>query len=140
MSGKPRRAPVGQCHCGQIRFEFTAEPTDASFCHCSICRRLTGSAFGAYAEIPDQALRILAGAEKLSRYQPTARLEKRFCANCGVTLFTRHADFPGHTYVSLGVLSDDHEILPQYHQFTGSKAKWHMIADGLAQFAEWPEQ
>jgi hypothetical protein len=131
-------APTGQCYCGLIRFEFSDEPTEVSFCHCSICRRLTGSAFGAYLETSNESLRILTGAEKLSKYKPTARLEKRFCSNCGVTLFTNHADFSGHTYVSLGVISDAREILPQYHQFVGSKAKWHQIGDELPQFEKCP--
>jgi hypothetical protein len=128
----------GHCHCGSIRFEFAGEPTDVSFCHCSICRRISGSAFGAYVEVPEAALTVTTGGDKLARYKPTELLEKEFCRNCGVQIFTRHRNFPGYAFINLAVVSDDHGLAPEYHQFVGSKAKWHEISDALPQFSEWP--
>lgn len=128
----------GHCHCGSIQFEFIGEPTDVSFCHCSICRRISGSAFGAYVEVPESALTVTRGSDNLARYRPTELLEKAFCRYCGVQMFTRHRKFPGFAYINLAVVSDDHDLVPEYHQFVGSKAKWHQISDALPQFDEWP--
>ncbi len=122
-----------------MRFELATEPTDASFCHCSICRRLSGSAFSAFAEIPAAGLRVVRGAEQVAACRVTERLTNRFCGTCGSPLFSEHSAFPGFVYVSLGALDDDRGIVPEYHQFTGSKAKWHRIGDDLPQFEEWPD-
>ena len=130
---------TGRCQCAAVTFEFTGEPTDASFCHCSICRKLSGSAFAAYVEVATSDLRVTAGSGSIQRYAITARLTKKFCGSCGTPLFTEHSAFPQFTYVSLGVLDDDEGIVPEYHQFTSSKATWYAISDGLPQFEEWPD-
>jgi hypothetical protein len=131
---------TGQCQCTAVGFAFDGEPTDASFCHCSLCRRLSGSAFGAYIEVADSEFRITSGMDRLSRYKVTQNLESLFCGTCGASVYMTHARFPGYTYISLGALIDDHGIAPQYHQFVGSKAGWHEISDALPQFEEWPEE
>jgi hypothetical protein len=130
---------TGRCHCGSIRFEFAGEPGEVSFCHCSICRRVGGSAFAAYVEVSEAALEVSEVKARLSRYKPTERLEKDFCENCGVQIFTRHVSFPGLVYINLCAMTDDHSLAPEYHQFVASKAKWHEISDTLPQYTEWPD-
>lgn len=124
------------CICGSIEFSFDTELSDVSFCHCSICRRITGSAFGAYFEVPNARLSISDKQSLLAEYGVTPRLTKSFCRRCGSNLFSRHADFPGFTYVSLGALADDKDIRPEYHEYVSSKASWHEIGDSLPQFAD----
>jgi hypothetical protein len=130
---------TGRCHCGSIRFEFSGEPGEVSFCHCSICRRVGGSAFAAYVEVSEAALEVSEVKARLSRYKPTERLEKDFCENCGVQIFTRHESYPGLVYINLCAMTDDHSLAPEYHQFVASKAKWHEISDTLPQYTEWPD-
>lgn len=129
----------GQCHCGTVRFEFDGEPSEAGYCHCSLCRKLSGSAFATYIEVAARDFRIHAGANRLATYSLTERLSKTFCEVCGTTLFTEHASYPGFVYLSLGVLDDDDGIVPTYHQFVASKARWFDIHDDLPQFREWPD-
>ena len=131
---------TGGCFCKAVRFAIGAELRDVGFCHCSVCRRMNGSAFGAYCEVPNTELDWLCGTEKLTTYLATERLEKLFCSICGAGLLTRHSGFPGFSYVSLGVLDDDSGIKAEYHQFVASRARWHDIADGLPRFDEWPEE
>lgn len=33
----------GQCNCGAVSFTVTTELSDVIVCHCSFCRRATGS-------------------------------------------------------------------------------------------------
>jgi hypothetical protein len=37
--------------CGGVQYEIPGELRDLAFCHCSICRRTLGAAFGAYARM-----------------------------------------------------------------------------------------
>lgn len=129
---------TGRCNCGKVRYEFSGEPTDASFCHCSICRRLTGSAFGAWYEAPGEGFN-LQGGEHLSAYRATERLEIRFCRVCGATVLATHSSWPESRYIPLGTLDRDAEIVPEYHQFVGSKAAWFEIHDSLRQYDTWPD-
>ena len=130
---------TGRCQCAAVQFEFSGEPTDASFCHCSICRRLSGSALSAFVEVPEETLQISRGVDQVTTYAVTGNLTNSFCRICGSPLYSRHAAFPGCVYLSLGALDDDRGIVPEYHQFTGSRATWHRIGDDLPQFEEWPD-
>ena len=35
----------GSCFCNKVRFQIDAVKVDAYHCHCSICRKVTGSKF-----------------------------------------------------------------------------------------------
>ena len=87
--------------------------------------------------MPETSLRIVHGDSDLKAYSVTEKLDIQFCQMCGVRLFTTHSDFPGKTYISLGTVTDSDDIAPAYHQFVGSKAKWHRIAEGLPQYEGW---
>jgi len=127
---------IGYCLCRAIQYEFDVEPYDVSFCHCSICRRSSGSAFGAYFETRNDNFRFLTGRKKLARFNCTEKLQKQFCRDCGSNISATHVDYEGVTYFTLGTLDDDTTVVPEYHQHVGSKAPWHEIGDALPQYKE----
>ena len=127
----------GHCLCGQVQFEFDSQPTDVSVCHCSFCRRMTGTAFGVYVKVPAGNLNFLSGTEQVTSYDVTDKLSMYSCRNCGSYLYARHADYSEFTYVCLGAVDDNDDIRPGYHEFVGSKASWFDIHDSLPQFEDW---
>ena len=36
----------GSCLCGKVRFELAGPPQFINHCHCSMCRKVHGAAFG----------------------------------------------------------------------------------------------
>jgi len=128
----------GTCLCGQIGFQIDQALEDASFCHCSICRKNSGSAFAAYGASAIENFKWLQGEDLLRQFNVTDVLTKQFCSCCGSTLITHHSAEPDLYHVSLGCLADDAEVKPLYHQFIDSKANWYSPTDGLPQFQQWP--
>ena len=131
---------AGRCLCEKLRLEFDSSPLDINYCHCSLCRRMTGSAFGAYAKFPQADLVVRSGKDALRPFAVTGKMTTHFCASCGTTLYTTHDDYPGFVYVSLGVLDGGRELQPTYHEWVGSKAPWYEIHDALPRFDEWSDQ
>jgi hypothetical protein len=127
----------GNCLCKQVRFEFESTPTNVSICHCSICRKTTGTAFGVYIKVSESDLKLTDGADQLHSYSVTDNLSTQFCQACGSTIFATHTEYPGFVYVSLGAMTEDSGIRPMYHEFVGSKASWFDIQDSLPKFEEW---
>ena len=125
---------TGHCLCERVRFGFESNPTDVSSCHCSICRRITGSAFGTYVQVSEAELTLSCGVDELSDYEISSRSSTQFCRNCGSTLFARLADFPEFVYVYLGAIDEGSDIRLMYHEYVGSKASWFEILDSLPQF------
>ncbi|KAG8458547.1 hypothetical protein KFE25_003082 [Diacronema lutheri] len=74
---------VGVCHCGACSVALVGEPTGASYCHCRVCRRLSGAPSMAIALAPVERV-ALAGATTALR--TSARVSRIRCAACAAPL------------------------------------------------------
>ena len=81
----------GGCFCGAIRFEIS-EIFDAGYCHCSICRRFSGSPAVLWANAPGQAFRLAAGTP--AGFASSDHWVRYFCPTCGAPVYGRHPDPP----------------------------------------------
>ena len=127
----------GQCVCGAVRFEVEDAFHYAGYCHCSRCRKRTGSAFAAYAGIKAEKLRVVAGEASIDHAEESAEGYHAFCARCHSWLFST---LRGGTWVHLrlGALDDAPSRRPDHHIYVGSKAPWHTITDMLPQYETLP--
>jgi hypothetical protein len=121
----------GECLCGTVCYEVEDDFRYSLNCHCSNCRRATGSAFKPFAGIERAKLRITAGADQLLIFGNQSAHDAH-CGKCGSLLYSlvREAEF---VHVTLGTLVDTPSIRPSAHIFVGSKAAWHAITDDLPQ-------
>jgi hypothetical protein len=128
------RTIAGRCFCGAVRYEVADAFVYAANCHCSNCRRATGSAFKAFAGIERDKLGITRGDDALTLFGDEKGHDAR-CKVCGSFLYSvvRDGTF---VHVAMGTLVDDPTIRPTKHIFVGSKAPWFTITDDLPQFQE----
>jgi hypothetical protein len=126
------------CLCGDVRFEIGGALSGASHCHCSMCRKAHGAAFGTYAAVNAADFRVVSGAERITRYRSSPGVVRTFCACCGSTLQWLRESRPEIVDIALGVLDDDPGVRPDRHIYAGSKAPWHEITDDLPQHATYP--
>lgn len=128
------RTLLGKCLCGAVQYEVADAFVYAQNCHCSNCRRATGSAFKPFAGIERSKLRLIGGTEQLSRFGSDAAHDAH-CQACGSLLYSvvRDSQF---VHVTLGTLVDAPSIRPSAHIFVGSKAPWFTITDDLPQHQE----
>lgn len=130
------RRLAGRCLCGAVRYSVADQFRYALNCHCSNCRRATGSAFKPFAGIERRQLEIIAGAEQLMCYGEASGHDAR-CRICGALLYSVVRD-GAYVHVALGSLGDAPSLKPSAHIFVGSKAPWFTITDDLPQHAELP--
>ena len=126
----------GSCLCGACQYEVPDEFEYAMNCHCSQCRRATGSAFKPFAGIPRDKLRMVAGEDDTRQYGGGEAFDIH-CGYCGSLLFSSVRDHQ-YAHVTLGTLVDTPSIAPAVHIFVGSKAPWYEITDELPQFEAFP--
>jgi hypothetical protein len=120
-----------------VRFELTAEPVEASYCHCTRCQRRTGTASSVQARIEPGTLRITAGEELVTSYRPPDGFAKDFCSECGSALWSRDPESGEISGVRLGVFDGDPGIRPTKRQFVAYAAPWEPIPDdGLLRYPE----
>ena len=128
------RTLAGKCLCGAVQYAVADEFAYAANCHCSNCRRATGSAFKPFAGIERDKLSITKGEDKLLIHGDETGHDTH-CGLCGSLLYSvvRNGAF---VHVAMGTLVDDPTIRPTQHIFVGSKAPWFTITDDLPQYDE----
>jgi hypothetical protein len=127
---------TGKCFCSRVHYTVADEFLYAMNCHCSNCRRTTGSAFKPFAGIERGKLRLTEGEDSLLVYGDD-KANDTHCGRCGSLLYSVVRD-GAFVHVALGSLVDAPGIRPTRHIFVGSKAPWFTITDDLPQHQEFP--
>lgn len=78
----------GGCLCGAVRLRAELPGPDFGACHCTMCRRWTGSALLAMT-VPVAKVEWLQGEAQITRYQSSDWAERAFCRLCGSGLWYR---------------------------------------------------
>ncbi len=120
---------AGGCGCGAIRYEITAEPLFALFCHCRDCQRETGGACASVMGVAASAFAVTRGAARTSSVIGGSGKEvlRAFCGDCGSPLYGLPAARPDLVTVRAGSLDDPSVFRPTRHIFTVQAQPWdHM--------------
>lgn len=116
----------GSCLCGKVSFEVSGPFAAFHWCHCSRCRKDTGSAHASNLFAKPESIRWLNGEDMVRRFDlPEAeRFAKAFCARCGspVPYVNRSGT---HLIVPAGTLDVEPGIDPQDNIHWGSRASWY---------------
>ncbi len=123
----------GGCLCGAVRYRVTGVPTDQTHCHCTLCRKVSGSAFVTWASWPSESMDLTSG--EMAYCQSSEKARRGFCSQCGSTLTF---DLLGSGMIDLAVCTlDDPNIMnPADHIWTSTKISWIHLSDGLPMFSE----
>jgi hypothetical protein len=122
----------GSCVCGAVEFEIDGAPEVFQYCHCSRCRKFSGSAHAANMFVPHGKLRFVRGEGAVKRYElPTAKYWcSAFCTTCGSAM--PWLSKTGTRYiVPAGTLDADPTARPSRNVHFGSRAPWYVHAASL---------
>jgi hypothetical protein len=128
----------GSCLCGGIRFEFTKPAGPFELCHCTRCRKVTGSAFFSGLHVLIEDFRLVEGHELITTYEAPILREPpdyrvSFCSRCGSPV-PNPAASSGLVEIPAGLLDDDPTMKPDKHIFVELKSPWFEIKDRLPQY------
>ena len=125
----------GACNCGAVAFEINADLSGVFVCHCSICRRATGSNGIAVVVVDNDAFGWLCGEEHIATWKkPNADWQTWFCRICGSPL--PGANDESRMFVPAGLISVGGDALKVvHHVWVDSKASWDEIGDSGKQHA-----
>jgi hypothetical protein len=87
-SDRQRISLTGSCLCGAVRYEASGTPKAFDLCHCSRCRKSSGSAFVAELVFDASEFRWARGESLVRTYEAPVRerppgYRRTFCAVCG---------------------------------------------------------
>jgi hypothetical protein len=109
------------------------------YCHCTRCRKATGSPHAANGFVKPSAFRWLSGEAAVKRYDvPEAkRFGLQFCTNCGSKVPHLTRDGVGMV-IPAGSLDEDPGTKPQAIVFWGSRAPWFTDCSGMTKHETYP--
>ena len=124
---------TGSCLCGGVRFEVTEPFAAVRHCHCTSCKKLSGGTGTVNGRARSAAVRVLAGEDLLTRFQPDEGTAKTFCARCGSNLFGGGWPDSAECSVRLSALDDEFAQRPTAHLYVRSVAAWETLPDDGAE-------
>lgn len=131
---------TGSCLCGQVRYRVVRPLKAFHLCHCSRCRKSTGSAYASNLFTAPDGVEWLAGESQVRRFDlPTAeRFGRCFCSDCGsgVPYLSRNGK---SMIIPAGSLDGDPGISPQDNIFWRDRACWYDQCGDAPRFDEYPE-
>jgi hypothetical protein len=125
---------TGSCLCGSVRFRIDGKLGPAGYCHCSQCRKASGSAFAANAPVRRKYHSFTRGEGSIREFESSPGKFRAFCSHCGSPLYSRLDAEPETLRIRLGTLDQDPGRRPLAHVWVASKAPWHTIGDDLPRF------
>lgn len=90
------------CCCGNLSIETEGKPLVHAVCHCSNCKKRTGSAFGISSYFKDSQIVNIAGESNCYEIKNERHQQRYFCKECGTTLYWKVSMLPGITGVAAG--------------------------------------
>ena len=115
---------TGSCLCGEVRFDVEGDFESFYLCHCSHCRKDTGSAHAANLFSTAARLTWRSGEGAISTFTlPGTRHARSFCRTCGSA--APSIQLEGRLLVvPAGSLDSEVPLRPSAHIFVASRAGW----------------
>lgn len=117
---------TGQCHCGQVQYEATADPNNASVCHCTDCQAISGSAFRTTLRVPNTEFSITGETQSYRKIAANGNERiMEFCPICGTQMYgTMDRDGPKLLSVRLGTCHQRAQLPPKRQIWCRSAMPW----------------
>lgn len=122
----------GSCLCGSVAFAVEGPFDQFLNCHCSRCRKASGTAHSCEVIVKAPAFRWLRGEASVARFDlPQARsFATAFCRTCGTPM--PHLTRSGReAIIPAGGFDEPLGATPDRHVHWSSRADWYVHGDEL---------
>ena len=121
---------IAHCACGSASISVSGEPRMRCVCHCTNCKRRTGSAFGVSAYFLRSDVGEATGEMLVYAFHHAAEnhdQERHFCKRCGTTLFWYASNRPHLIGIAGGCFPDETLGEPTVSFTSSKKLAWVVL-------------
>lgn len=121
----------GSCLCGKVQFKYSGPLSDFSICHCTMCQKFSGTAFGTFIGLKKDHFVYTSGEDYVTLYDSSSWSSRAFCKHCGSSLMYIYHKMPDTLSVSAGLFDNPLPVKPSKHIFVKNKCNWLELKDDL---------
>ena len=130
----------GGCLCEKVKYECKEE-VGGGHCHCTDCRKASGTGHGSHMIVPEAAFTISGDVKFFDKPADSGNLVRRgFCPNCGSAIYSTNSGMPGMVFVRASSLDNPDDFKPQMRVYTDRAASWDHMDTSLPGFATMPSR
>ncbi|MDY0885091.1 GFA family protein [Dongia soli] len=118
----------GGCLCGRIRYRLLAPPIWTGYCHCTSCRRSTGTVGVAYAGFHNRDVEF---DKEPATFNSSPGVRRSFCPTCGTPMVYRSTRWPDETHILVGSMDNPEACPPANHFHASEQVSWLRLEDSL---------
>lgn len=127
----------GTCLCGTVAFELQVEKLKIYQCHCSLCRRQSGTASSFGAVLSEEKFTWISGLASIRTWEKDTGFTSHFCSSCGSSVPNKFKGRPFY-WVPAGLVESD-AIETAANVFVSDKPRWSNVASHVNPYATRPD-
>lgn len=124
----------GKCLCGEVQITISGNISDIIHCHCSLCRKNSGTAYATNGFINAADFNITSGEQYINVFSFKPGRNRHFCSKCGSPVYSSNTQDAARYRIRLGILDSDIVEKPMSHNFVSSKANWEDLDANLPRY------
>lgn len=130
----------GGCLCGAVQFESQAGPVVTGHCHCTDCRKTSGTGHASNLCVPKAVTKITGTVSTYDKPADSGNIITRaFCPTCGSPIYSLNSAMPEMIFFRASVLDDLEVFQPQMAVYRRSAPSWDLADPGIPNFDVMPE-
>ncbi|ASJ96876.1 MULTISPECIES: GFA family protein [Shewanella] len=114
----------GSCLCGGIKVAISGPISQIIHCHCSLCRKSSGTAFATNGFVELVDFNLSDEADFLASFEFSPGKRRYFCRRCASPIYSANEQDSQRIRLRLGILDSAIRERPISHNFVTSKANW----------------
>ncbi|KAF2749860.1 hypothetical protein M011DRAFT_439231 [Sporormia fimetaria CBS 119925] len=128
----------GGCLCGNVRYTVEGDPVSKGLCHCTDCRKITGSAYSTNVIYHPDSFAVTKGTAKQYSFSADSgnTISIYFCGDCGSTMWSEPAMFAGLKIIKAGTLDAEDALQkskPALEIYSRARPDWIAAVEGAEQ-------
>src|SRR6187431_3317766 len=126
----------GSCLCGGVKFSFKKFDAEIANCHCSMCRKFSGAAYGTFGIVNSENINWESGFELIKVFNSSQAAHRGFCSNCGSSIFYRLTTPNAPFEIALGLLETEPTEPVSANIFCAYRPNWPRNIENIQNFEE----
>ncbi len=127
----------GSCLCGKVKFIVNKDLPTIYYCHCSLCRKQSGTGENSAALVKDTLFEWVSSIDSIATFKKESGFTSCFCKNCGSPV-PNPVGNTSFIWIPLGLLNDTPVFQKNLSFCLNSKISWVPVIAVDQEYLELP--